>query len=134
MAQNPDAFYKDMQGIADGLLNEFRQATFKLVRTPTAGGPKYNPGSGQPVKYTFKGGTLRGVSKKYVDGKDIIGTDLQASLSVAQIDEAGAPVDPSVRPTISDKLEINGVSYSIIADKSVPPAGVVVTYIIVIRK
>ncbi len=134
MAQSADDFYAEMQGIANELLEEFKQATVKLVRTPLGGGPKFNPGVGIPVKYTFKGATVRGVSRQYIDGKDIIGTDMQAVLSVAQVDETGAAVNPPIRPLVSDRLEINGEPYTIIADKTVPPAGVAVAYIFVFRK
>jgi hypothetical protein len=136
MAQSADAakFYGEMADIATDLLTEFQQATVKLVRTGTTGGKPYNPVAGQSVKYTFKGATVRGVSSKYIDGKDIITTDMQVSLSVAQFDETGAVVSPSVRPLVTDKLEINGKLFNIIADKTVPPAGVAVAYIIIFRK
>jgi hypothetical protein len=128
-------FYEEMAGVANDLLTEFNQATAYLIREAKGTGPAYNPGQSVPTILRHKGVTVRGISQKYIDGKDIIATDLQASLSVAQVTVPdGQAVAVSVRPTVKDTLEISGVKYRIIRDLTVPAVGTAVAYLLAIRK
>ena len=128
-------FYDEMAGVANDLLTEFSQATAILIREGSGVGPADNPGQGELSRYQHKGVPVRGISQKYIDGKDIIATDQQAVLSVAQINPlTKAAITPSVRPTVKDTLTIDGTKYRILKDLTVPAVGTPVAYILVIRK
>ncbi len=128
-------FYDEMAGVANDLLTEFSQATAILIREAAGAGPAYNPGPGEQTRFQHKGVTVRGISQKYIDGKEIIATDQMAVLSVAQIDPTTKKaISVSVRPTVKDVLTLNGVKYRIIKDLTVPAVGTSVAYILAIRK
>jgi hypothetical protein len=128
-------FYDEMAGVANDLLTEFNQTTAVLVREAAGAGPAYSPGPGEKTRLRHDGATVRGISQKYIDGKDIIATDLMTVLSVAQRTVPdNVVVSPSVRPTVKDVLELGGVKYRILKDLTVPAVGTTVAYILAIRK
>lgn len=114
-------FYEEMQGVATELLTEFNQGIIRLVRI-TKTGPSYNQSQSSQTIYPLHGVT-KGVSQKYVDGKNIVITDSQAIISV--------PSD--IIPDISDKLRVDGKDYEILSVKKIPESGITVAILIIYR-
>lgn len=129
-------FYEEMQGVTTGLLTEFKQGVIKLIVMTPGNGKPYDPGEPTERKITMVGAVARGVSKQYVDGKDIVGSDIQVTASVAGTDdETGAAVQlvgPYDKTT--HKVEIDGVPYRIVALPYVPAAGTRVVNVFIVRK
>lgn len=117
-------FYKEMQNIAKGVLNEFNQGSIKLVQlVESPDGSPDKPGDMQERVYNLKG-SVKGVSFKYLKEGYVIHTDLEATVAVI----------PDVQPTLNDFVEVDGVRYKIIRDVSVPAAGTKVVWKFLIRK
>jgi hypothetical protein len=116
-------FYRDMQGIANDLLEEFDQGPLYLLRETPGDGPGWNPGeSPESMRKQFPG-TVRGVSQKYVDGTLVVATDLQCTMPGGRIE-----------PTLDDRIEVNGKAHQIVMIDPKPASGPVAAYVIVIRK
>lgn len=122
-------FYADMASVAKGVLKEFKQGTLELsIETETAGDSSFEPGPSTTQLLTLDG-VIKGVSSKYVDGTEIIVSDLQASVATTAIDQAtGAIV--AFEPSPKHSLLVDGVSKPIKVVKKVPSAGTPVLYLI----
>lgn len=117
------SFYDDMQQIASGVIGEFAQGTIRFVRSTPGDGPAYNPGEPAMTTYTVSG-VSRGVSRKYVDGTQILQSDLQVTI----------PGDVGFIPAMTDQIVIDGRYYNeIVSVKSVPAAGTPVVFIVIFR-
>ena len=76
-------FYEDMQAIATGVLTQFKTGKVEYLPISRVGGTIDEPGAPASVtKITIPGATVTGVSNQYVDGSDVISTDLQCVASV----------------------------------------------------
>ena len=115
-------FYQEMQDVATGLLAEFKQGVVELVKVTKGAGPGYNPGTPTEVKHIINS-TASGVDKKYINGTSIIQTDLQVI----------APVSDII-PEMQDKIDLDGKRCEIVAIMPIPPIGVTVVNIIIVRK
>jgi hypothetical protein len=115
-------FYSDMQGIASGLLTEFKQGVTRFIAlTPGIGSPD-NPGTPIETIHDFDG-TVRGVRFRYIDGSQIFATDIQTTA-------------PGTLP-IADAtgfLEVDGKRFKVIKVIAKPAAGLPVTFDIIARK
>jgi hypothetical protein len=115
-------FYADLQGIASGILKEFKQGVVTLTRTTTAEpnpATPWIPGEETTASFTLDA-TARGVPTKYVDGTLILASDLLVT----------AAVHPSVTPKMGDGLTIDGVSHAIKKIEPKPAAGTPVAFLI----
>lgn len=118
-------FYSEMQGIASGVLKEFKQGKIELKRIlPGSTEPPYSPWNPAPPTSQIieLDGTARGVGTKYIDGTLILASDLQATIAV-----------PSVEPSMSDKVLVDGKEHAMVHIKRIPEAGTAVSYILFFR-
>jgi hypothetical protein len=100
---------------ADDLIAEFGQAA--ILRRPTAAtGPIHNPTPGVPVDHAVTLVALKYRSRD-VDGTRILSSDRQVLVAAGPL---------AVEPEMTDKLIIQGRSYSIQDIQPMSPGGVVV--------
>jgi hypothetical protein len=115
-------FYTEMQGVARDLLREFDQGGVVLsVSTPGAG-PPHNPGPTAFVDVPIDG-AARGVSAQYVDGSNVIATDLQVTIP-------GGVAEPKMQ----DRVKLANVPHQIVRIIPKPATGTVAAYLLIIRK
>lgn len=110
------SFYTEMQAVATELLTEFKQGTVRYIASGTTSGPAYDPVIGSPMPYTVNA-TVRGVQQKYIQDGYISASDLQATVSVFDVE-----------PTVSGTLEIDGAEKQIIQVDALPGAGTTVAW------
>lgn len=116
-------FYKDMQNITSDILSEFQQGSVKLIKITPGSGPADNPGPSTEQEYELNA-AVNGVSFKFVSAGFAVESDLQVIASVLE----GVTVNPC------DQIEIDGLRYKIISDRSTPAAGVKVAWKFIVRK
>ena len=117
------SFYSEMQDIATDLLTEFDQGTIEYVKMTPGGGPADNPGEPTEVK-TGVEGVVKGVSFKYIDGTNILSTDLQLTFAV----KVGLVID------YKDYVDIDGTRLKIIKGFNIPPSGITVAQRLILRR
>lgn len=116
------SLYGDLQGIASGILKEFRQGVIQITRTvttPSNPSTPWIPGEETTTTYTLDA-TARGVPTKFIDGTLIQASDLLVT----------AAVHPSITPQMGDDLTIDGVSHAIKKIEPKPAAGTPVAVLI----
>lgn len=118
-----DDFYQDMQGIATSLLKEFNQGAIEYVELTAGTGPRDNPGAPSEVAYPVDG-VARGVQQRYVDGTNIVQTDMQATLAVKE----------GLTPSMSGFVRGDGMRYKIVGVRQIPPFGTPVAHVVIFRK
>lgn len=118
------AFYDDMQKIASGLLANFKQGEIVHIALSPGNGPAHKPGQPQETPTTLPGAVARGVPVKYIDAGLAIAGDLVVVSSVV----SGLVVKQA------DKIEIDGVRYSVVEILSIPPAGTTVVFNYIVRR
>jgi hypothetical protein len=140
-----DDFYKEMQGIATGLLREFNQGKIEYVAMIPGSGPVDDPGPATPVTFGLQG-VARGVQQRYVDNTHIVATDMQVTVSTemqatditfdngALWDNLAMWSDPVSPPKITGFIRVDGVKHKIIRVVRIPAAGTPVAYVIVFRR
>lgn len=116
------SFYGEMQALAKDLLREFDQGSIAVSVATPGSGPPHNPG---PVTFVDVpvDGTARGVSAYYVDGVNVLATDLQVTIP------GGVVV-----PKATDKVKLSGVAHSIVRIMPKPAQGTVAAYLLIVRK
>jgi hypothetical protein len=118
-----DNFYQSMQSVASSLIADFAQGTVEYVElTPVAGATADDPGTPTETATTINA-VARGVKFKYIDGTDILASDLQLTMP-------GGGVVPNMRGFI----RVGTVRYKIVSIKPIPPFGTTVACVIVFRK
>lgn len=127
------SIYEDLQGVASGLLKEFDQKApgdpsptsngIYYVAVVPGSGPAQNPGPSVETPYKVDG-VARGVSFRYIDNKNVVGTDEQITFAV----------NPAFVPNEKGFVLIDGKRYKVIAFFRKPAAGTPVAYTLVIRK
>lgn len=118
--------YDDMQGIAGGLIGDFKQGVTRYIVVTAGIGPVDEPGpetNAAPVTFN---GVVKGVSTKYVLNGLAEATDLQCTC-------AGNALG-AINPKNGDKIEVDGVPIRIVQIVKKPAAGTVVAYTFIIRK
>jgi hypothetical protein len=115
-------FYDDMRGIASELLNEFQQGKIEYVELVPGDGPADNPGvpTDRPVTVP---GVVRGVKFRYIDNKNVVASDLQATI----------PVD-LVTPMMNGFMRVDNSRYKIVQIVPKPAAGEPVVHVVIFRK
>ncbi len=115
-------FYSEMQGIAAGVLGEFKQGVTRFIAiTPGIGSPD-DPGEPTETVHEFDG-TVRGVRFRYIDGTQIFATDLQTT----------APGNLPIADA-TGFLEVDGKRYKVVKVIAKPAAGTPVAFDIIARK
>lgn len=116
--------YERAQATASRLLGRFAQGVVTLTRVTRASADPatpWIPGAETTTSYALSA-TVRGVSKELVDGTAILATDLQVMAAV-----------PGVEPALTDRIEIDGQSMTIVRIDQIPAAGLAVAYRMVVR-
>jgi hypothetical protein len=127
-------FYEDMRSVASELLKEFDQkrpgdpsptdnGIYYVGITPGTG-PADNPGAPQEAPPIKVDAVARGVSFKYVDGTNVVQTDLQATMAVR----------PDMTPAISGFIIVDGKRHKIVKVMQKPAAGTSVAHTVIFRK
>tara|TARA_Y100001951_G_C11185071_1_gene208181 strand:- start:310 stop:666 length:357 start_codon:yes stop_codon:yes gene_type:complete len=114
-------FYEEMQGTATELLAEYQQGTVTYNDPGTPTGPEWDPTPGTPTSYAVNA-TVRGVQQKYIADGYINASDLQAMVSVFDVE-----------PTTSGTLTVDGREHQIIQVDAIPAAGTVVAWRVFIK-
>ncbi|HRQ13074.1 MAG TPA: hypothetical protein PK205_07195 [Promineifilum sp.] len=116
-------FYDEMQGIASGLLKEFKQGKIEYVRVIPGAGSFDEPGVGTEVK-TELDAAARGASFKYVT----------KGLAIASDKQVVSHVNAAVTPNTRDAIDIDGVRYKIVHFEPKPSAGTAAAWLFIVRK
>lgn len=111
------AFYDEMQGVAAELLTEFAQGTVTLKRiVSTPGANEWDPPTETAQTWPLKAAVKR-KHQRYENGVLIVETGDEVTFAV-----------PSVAPSITDKLVIDGVERVISNLTPIPAAGTTVVW------
>lgn len=118
-------FYAEMQGIASGILEEFKQGTVTLTRTTKAAADATTPwipgDTTATTTYTLdavvRGTNAREVGTAYTNGTLILASDLVVTCAV-----------PEVEPALTDTVTVDGQSHVIKGISRKPAAGTAVAY------
>ena len=127
-------FYSDLQGVAAGILSEFKQGTILLTRNVETLVDEDKPwGDSTIVETPYElDAAVQGVNSKYVDGKLVLASDLQVVCSVIArntvTEERGA-----IEPVMSDLLTVDGTPHKVKLIKKLPAAGTPVSFIIFVE-
>lgn len=112
--------YARMAATAKRLLTEFNQGSLSAVEvTTTAGAGPFDPPSEAAVS-TQRQGVARGVSSQFVDGVNILSTDLQLMLEATDID-------------VGSRVTVDGKPVTVLRVDSIPPSGVTVVTRVFVR-
>lgn len=114
--------YKELQGVANGLLQEFRQGQIALVRWFPGTGPAYDPGEPVPVRTLLKTGVAKGVLYKYVQQGLAAAGDSQVTIAANEVE-----------PSLADTVEIDGRPFKIVQIIPKPLAGTPVVFVLIVR-
>lgn len=115
--------YAEMQTVASELLAEFAQGEIAYIEMQAGSGPADAPGEPLAIDYPVNG-AARGVRFKYVDGTNVVATDMQVTFNVQE----------GVTPDITGFIRADGTLYKVVSVKTVPPVGVPIAHIIIFRK
>lgn len=116
------AFYDEIQTIAGDLLTEFNQgASSEQVITSTPAANEWDPPT-ETVTETVLDAVARGVSSKYVDGVNILATDLQMTISAVDF-----------TATAGMNIKIDGNAVTVLRFDAVPAMGTVVVWRVFVR-
>ena len=123
------SLYTELQGIANDILEEFKQGTVTLTRKVNAASEvstPWLPGTETLSVYTLNA-VVRGVTFQHIDGTLILAGDLIVTCAV-KATLAGADAD--VVPQMNDALTIGGKSHAIKKIEPKPATGTPVAYLI----
>lgn len=109
-------FYERMQGVATRLLTKFGKPSNLVLIRDTSG--VFDPVEGEVAGSALNRISLVGVVLEYKE-KDIDGTKIKRQDRMVLIDSA-------IRVTKNDKIEVAGAVMSVIENKPLSPAGLVV--------
>jgi hypothetical protein len=133
MAVGLMGIYEDMQKVATGLLTEFDQGSITLTRNSRAAGPNaWTPGSDTPTVYNLNG-AVRGVSRRYINGRSVLESDLQATVAVEATNastEAKLAITPDPK---TDFMTVDGRRHEIISYEKLPAAGTAAALVIIMK-
>ena len=115
-------FYNDLRNVASGLLQEFSQGTVEVGRPVTVTGANEWSPPATSVQWTRINAVARGVSQRYVDGVNILATDLQITADMG-----------AYSPQAGDRIRIDGVPASVLRIERIPAAGTAIAYRLFVR-
>lgn len=116
-------FYRDLQNVASDVLGQFKQGSIEYIAVTPGNGPRDNPGPSQEAVPRPIDAVARGVSFKYVDGANIVTTDLQITMPGG-----------GVVPAMGGFIRVDGVRHKIISVLAKPAAGVPVAWVVIFRR
>jgi len=112
--------YARMAATAKRLLTNFNQVNLSTVEVITAAGAgPFDPPSDTTAS-TQRQGVARGVSSKFVDGVNILHTDLQLMLEAVEIG-------------VGSRVTVDGKPVTVLRVDQIPPAGVAVVTRVFVR-
>lgn len=117
------AFYQRMKtNVADKLLKQFNQGDIVLVQATSI--PPANPWDAPTTTEarTPLNAIAKGVSEQYVDGVTILSTDIEIVSAV-----------PINQPKVSDFIEIDGKTTTLLRIIPIPAAGLTVAHKFLVR-
>lgn len=125
-----DAFYKDLQGVVNNVLPQFKQGTIVLRRTTRAADPSPSQvGTVVSIKeWTLAAAVPKDVPKRFINGTSIVEGDLMVVSAVRALSPA-----EDINPQMTDVLLVGGVLKTIKAVKQAPLIGIPVAYQIFIQ-
>lgn len=115
------SFYADMQGVATELLGEFKQGVVEYIEPGEGGGDPWNPEPGEDTPYPVDA-AVKGVSQEYIDGTYVLATDLEAIMSVFDVE-----------PSNKGRLSVDGKELQIVKVMKIPAAGTTVAWRLIVR-
>lgn len=115
-------FYSDLRNVASGLLQEFNQGTVEIGRPVTVEGPEEWSPPVTTIQWTRINAVARGVSQKYIDGVNILATDLQITADMG-----------AYSPQAGDRIRVDGQEVSVLRFDRIPAAGEVVATRVFVR-
>lgn len=124
----PKKFYADMQKIAGQTLSKFDQSQgtgnqndgLWYVKITPGNGPKDNPGAPGEAFHKLEG-VAKGVPFKFIDGTNILATDMQCTVAI----------DANFEPDMKGAILKDGKRYKILAIRPIPPVGIPVVNAII---
>lgn len=125
-------FYDDMQGIATGLLRDFKQGTIRYIKLTKGQGPAQNPGPPSEAATTIPGATASSTFSVNAANAKFSPNSLIQSGDIMVVAEA--PALAAVALALTDFIEIDGIRYRIIVIGKTPAAGVTVAYTFFVRR
>lgn len=130
-------FYEDMRAVASDVLADFDQTDPNAPASAAPGGngiyyvgitpgtgPADNPGAPTEATPLKLDAVARGVSFKYVDGANVVASDLQTTMAVRA----------DMTPQITGFIIMDGKRYKIVQVINKPAAGVAVAHTVIFRK
>ena len=116
-------FYEEMQEVATEVLTGFKQGIVNYIKITPGTGPVTNPGQPTETPFGLNCG-VNGVSKQYVDGTQVLSSDLQCV----------AAVNAGYTPNMKDAIDVDGVRHKLVKILPKPAAGTPVAYLYIIRR
>ena len=116
------SFYSDLRNVASGLLAEFSQGTVEIGRPATVEGVNEWDPPTTSIQWTRINAVARGVSQKYIDGVNILATDLQITADMG-----------AYSPQAGDRIRVDGQEVSVLRFERIPAAGEVVATRVFVR-
>lgn len=132
--------YLRFQATADRLIGKWKQGTVTLTRTiqgtPNPETP-WIPAPSETRTYTLDA-VVRDVATKYVDGTEILATDVQvtASTKMSWTATNGVAITPSTvryEPSPGDVMAIDGDGVTIVKTMRIPRAGTALAWRFIVR-
>lgn len=115
--------YSELQGITAEVLAEFAQGTITYIAmVPATGGTPDEPAKPKEKKYPFNS-VARGVKQRYIDGSNIVASDLQATMP-------GGIVEPD----ISGFVLIGTKRHKIVQIDRKPAIGPAVAHVLIFKR
>lgn len=105
------ALYSRLTATADRLLTTYAQGTVQSITYTETGGGEFNPPTVTPVPVTCRA-VVSGVNKSYVDGTQIVMSDLMVTM---------LPI--TVQPVVGGVMGIDGEDLTVKSVEQVPAAG-----------
>lgn len=119
------SIYDDMRSVAADVLGEFKQGEIRYVTVANAAGASPDEsGSTTLTASNPLSATARPVSTKYVDGSNVVVSDIQVTI----------PNDGKCSPDMNGFVRIDGTDYKIMAVMARPAAGDPVSWTVIVRR
>lgn len=112
--------YTQRQARAKRQFKRYEQGVLLYVAPGSESGDPWNPTTGSPTNHPVEG-VVTGVSQEFVDGTYIIASDLQATVSVFDVE-----------PTVEGLFKIDGKDHQIKKVNQMPAAGTPVAWRIIV--
>ena len=114
--------YQRMAATAKRLITDNKQGTVEIGRASVTSGANAWDAPTSTISYTTIAAVVRGVSDQFVDGSEVMSTDLQV---IATIDD--------YQPLPGDIIRIDGKPTAIINQQQIPAAGIIAAWRFIVR-